>query len=106
MSLHRTAPALSLTPGGAHVFFDQQAGRSAFIVEAHRIGKGCPVPQIAPFPGNGWTAIRPDAACISPATTRPSRITRIHPRMRAWDNGNHPIWCLPLAPWLAAHRTP
>src|SRR6185437_4491321 len=42
---------LTFAPDGATVYFDQQAGASGFIMEAHRVGGGWSAPRIAPFSG-------------------------------------------------------
>lgn len=58
---------LTFAPDGATVYFDQQAGASGFIMEAHRVGDGWSAPRIAPFSGQ-WQdhdpAMAPDGSFL------------------------------------------
>ena len=65
---------LTFAPDGATVYFDQQAGASGFIMEAHRVGNGWSTPRIAPFSGQ-WLdhdpAMAPDGSYLVFTSNRP-----------------------------------
>src|SRR5690242_4685427 len=65
---------LTFAPDGATVYFDQQAGASGFIMEAHRVGDGWSAPRIAPFSGQ-WLdhdpTMAPDGSYLVFTSNRP-----------------------------------
>ena len=65
---------LTFAPDGATVLFDQQAGRSGFIMQAHRTRSGWSSPQIATFSGQ-WLdhdpAMAPDGRFLVFTSNRP-----------------------------------
>ncbi|HET6805599.1 MAG TPA: hypothetical protein VFH59_09195 [Frateuria sp.] len=67
---------LTFAPDGATVYFDQQAGRSGFIMEAHRTATGWSTPRIASFSGQ-WLdhdpAMAPDGTFLVFTSNRPDR---------------------------------
>jgi len=68
---------LTFAPDGATVYFDQQAGASGFIMEAHRVGGGWSAPRIAPFSGQ-WLdhdpAMAPDGSYLVFTSNRPDTV--------------------------------
>ncbi|HWX65896.1 MAG TPA: hypothetical protein VNZ27_05635 [Rhodanobacter sp.] len=65
---------LTLTPDGATVFFDQQAGTNGMIMMSHRTGDTWSQPQIAPFSGQWFDhdpALAPDGSFLLFTSNRP-----------------------------------
>src|SRR6185312_11450493 len=84
---------LTFAPDGATVYFDQQAGASGFVMEAHRTGDGWSAPRIAPFSGQ-WLdhdpAMAPDGSYLVFTSNRPDEAGHaFHLYRSAWRDGRH-----------------